>query len=221
MKDINSPQHNDNRNYDYENCFEEDRWEYQLFVKLIPQGSSVLDLGCGNGSLLKRLEIEKLTKGKGIELSQSGVDACVKKGLDVAAGRIDEPLPFPDKHFDYAICNVTIQMVMFPEVLVREMKRVSQYQIICFPNFGFFKNRIDLLFRGRMPRPMLFTYRWYSTGHIHQLSFRDFKELLNDIGGMKIKETFYSESPSKLKSLIQSLNPNLFHILGIFLIESE
>ncbi len=130
---IDNPKLNDNRNYDYSGHDEFERDDYKYIVELVKPNSSVIDLGCGNGSLLKKLIDEKKVNGQGIELSLSGVDSCKTKGLKVFQGRIDEKLPFDDDSFDYSICNVTIQMVMYPEILLKEMKRISKYQIISFP----------------------------------------------------------------------------------------
>ena len=144
MSNIDSPLFNDNRNYDYSAASTEDREEYKLICELVEPNSNVIDLGCGNGSLLEKLIKEKNVTAEGVELSESGVEVCKEKGLKVLKGKIDEKLPFADNSFDYSICNVTIQMVMYPEVLLSEMKRISKYQIVSFPNFAHYKNRIDL-----------------------------------------------------------------------------
>jgi SAM-dependent methyltransferase len=136
---------NDNRNYDYAESGQDSRAEFDVIVNMIKAQSRVADLGCGNGVLLGRAIKEKGCTGTGIELTPSGGKIAQSRGLDVRTGRIDEPLPFKDSEFDYAICNVTIQMVLYPEILLQEMKRIARFQIISFPNFGFYKNRIDLL----------------------------------------------------------------------------
>lgn len=219
MTKIDSPLHNDNRNYNYSNVFSEEREEYKLICELVEPNSKVIDLGCGNGSLIEKLIKEKNITCEGIELSESGVEVCKAKGLKVLKGKIDEKLPFADNSFDYSICNVTIQMVMYPEILLSEMKRISKYQIISFPNFAYYKNRLDLLFKGRMPKPMLFGYKWYSTGHIHQLSIKDFYELVNDVGGLKILKVKALGSRNPLKDFLLKYFPNVFQILNIFLLE--
>lgn len=219
MTKIDSPLHNDNRNYNYSNVFSEEREEYKLICELVEPNSKVIDLGCGNGSLIEKLIKEKNITCEGIELSESGVEVCKAKGLKVLKGKIDEKLPFADNSFDYSICNVTIQMVMYPEILLSEMKRISKYQIISFPNFAYYKNRFDLLFKGRMPKPMLFGYKWYSTGHIHQLSIKDFYELVNDVGGLKILKVKALGSRNPLKDFLLKYFTNVFQILNIFLLE--
>lgn len=218
---IDDPTINDNRKYDYSQFNESERHEYPIIVKMIAPGSRVLDLGCGNGALLDLLKKEKQIQESGLEISESGVFVCQQKGLHVRAGRIDELLPFDTDTFDYAICNVTIQMVMYPEVLLKEMKRVARYQIISFPNFGFWRNRIDLLLHGRMPKPMLFGYSWYSTGHIHQLSFSDFEQLVGVVGGLQIKQRVFDQPTDRLRQTIATMFPELFHLLGIYLLEKN
>ncbi len=216
---INSPEFNDNRNYDYSLAETEERKEYSIIIDLISPGTRVLDLGCGNGSLLKLLLEKKNIKAEGVEISESGIAACRKKGLNVVRGNIDQKLDFSDDYFDYAVCNVTIQMVNYPEILLREMKRVSRYQIISFPNFAFYKNRIDLLFKGRMPKPMLFGYSWYNTGHLHQLSINDFYELLRITKGLKVNKVILEKSANPFKNYLLNKYPNLFQVLPVFLLE--
>jgi methionine biosynthesis protein MetW len=220
MSKIDSPEHNDNRNYDYTNVQSEDREEYKLICELVKPNSKVVDLGCGNGSLLQKLIKEKNVICEGVELSVSGVEVCKSKGLKVHHGRIDEKLFYNDNAFDYSICNVTMQMVVYPEVLLKEMKRISKYQIISFPNFGYYKNRLDLLFSGRMPKPMLFGYKWYNTGHIHQLSIKDFYEIIDDVGSLRILKKEYILGKSSIKKIITSLFPNLFVPILIMMLAS-
>ena len=219
MSKIDSPLYNDNRNYDYSSAFTEEREEYKLICELVEPNSKVIDLGCGNGSLLAKLIKEKNVTAEGVELSESGVEVCKEKGLKVLKGKIDEKLPFADNSFDYSICNVTIQMVMYPEVLLSEMKRISKYQIVSFPNFAHYKNRIDLLLKGRMPKPMLFGYKWYNTGHIHQMSIKDFFELVDDVGGLSILRVNEFSSKNPLKKFFIKKYPNMFQILQAFLVE--
>ncbi|MHB1048999.1 MAG: methionine biosynthesis protein MetW [Bacteroidota bacterium] len=218
---IDDPAANDNRKYDYSSHPDMERYEYPIIISMIPQNASVADLGCGNGALLARLKKEKNVTETGVEISSSGIEICKKRGLNVQYGRIDERLPFDDNTFDYAVCNVTIQMVMYPEVLLREMKRIARYQIVSFPNFAFWRNRLDLLVNGRMPRRMLFEYSWYSTGHIHQLSLKDFYDLVHDVGGLQVVRRYDERSDSIIKNALMKKFPNLFQMLGIFLLEKR
>jgi methionine biosynthesis protein MetW len=164
------------------------------------------------------MEKGKCNRAVGIEISQSGVDISKKKGIDARIGKIDEPLPFKDEEFDLAICNVTIQMVTYPEILLKEMKRISKKQIISFPNFGFYKNRLDMLIHGRMPKPVMFGYHWFNTGHIHQLSISDFKELIEITGGMEIEKFSTVFLNNSFKDTLTGMFPNLFCLLPVFLL---
>lgn len=213
-----SPQ-NDNRSYRYSHASTESRAEFDSIIEMVEPNSRVIDLGCGSGVLLRRLIEERKASGKGIELSPSGVQVARSWGLDVVEGRIDERLSIDDDQFDYAICNVTLQMVLYPEVLLREMKRIARYQIVSFPNFGFYKNRFDLLLNGRMPRPMLFDYSWYATGHIHQLSIADFQQIVNDVGGIRFLRQHFDKTGNSLKDALTRKYPNLFAVRPIFLLE--
>ncbi len=216
-KIIDKPALNDNRNYNYSGFENFERPDYKYIIELVKDNSKVVDLGCGNGNLMLKLINEKHCKAKGVEISQSGVDICLSKGLDVIQGSIDNILPFEDNEFDYSICHITIQMVMYPEVLLKEMKRISRNQIISFPNFSFYKNRIELLLKGRMPKKMLFGYTWFNTGHIHQLSIKDFEDLIKFVGGLEIVKKSFIRSNS-LKDKIVILLPNLLIQFPIFLL---
>ena len=216
MNNIDKPANNDNRNYIYTDYRGFERDDYKYIIEMVSPNSTIVDLGCGNGALIQKLVNEKKVYAKGVELSDSGVKICLEKELDVIQGRIDEPLPYSDNEFDLSICHITIQMVMYPEVLLKEMKRISKHQIISFPNFAFYKNRIDLFINGRMPNPMLFGYRWYNTGHIHQLSIKDFKNLVSEVDGLNIKSLNFIKSKTGYKNYIAKLYPNLFMQFPIF-----
>lgn len=211
---------NDNRNYKYNIDSSSKRAEFDQILKWIKKGSSVIDLGCGDGTLLFLLKKEKLIKkADGIEISKSGVASAQKKKLNVWQGRIDILLAkIKDKSYDYAICNVTLQMVMYPEILIKEMRRISKKQIVSFPNFAFLPNRLDLLFRGRMPKVMLFGYQWYSTGHIHQLSIRDFEEFCKD-NHFEINDKYhFIPGVFKLPNNLLGLFPNIWSMTSIYLL---
>jgi methionine biosynthesis protein MetW len=216
---FDSPEQNDNRRYDYSAHAVEDRYEYGPIAAFIEHGSSVVDLGCGNGSLMARIAAERSAVVRGVELSASGVEACTRKGLSVIHGSIDQPMPFRDDEFDYAVCNVTMQMVMYPEVLLREMKRIAKRQIVSFPNFANWRNRMELLFHGRMPQSMLYGYPWYSTGHIHQFSVNDFYELAASVGGLRIVGHHYETTRNPVENVLLTRFPNLFQKIPIYLLE--
>ena len=217
---IDDPTLNDNRKYNYTNHETQERLEYPIIESFIPPNSKVIDLGCGNGSLLKILKDKKDIQEYGIEMVQSGVDICRKKGLNARQGLIDSPLDeVEDKQFDYAICNVTIQMVMYPEVLLSEMKRIAHHQIISFPNFAHWRNRLYLLLRGQMPKPILFGYEWYNTGHIHQLSIRDFLDLVEKCK-LDVCEEIHVGRGGFTRH-IRNYKPNLFSTISIYLLKDK
>ena len=217
---IDDPFKNDNRQYDFTHHPDDHRKEFSIISELIPHGSKVIDLGCGNGTLLLRLQKERTASVKGMELTTSGVEMCRRKNLDVIQGRIDEHLPFEDNSFDYAVCNVTIQMVMYPEVLLQEMKRIARYQVISFPNFAFYRNRLEFILRGAMPTHMLFDYRWYTTGHIHQLSLRDFRYLVQSVDGLTERGIYTIPAQNPIKQFFIQQFPNLFMLLPIVILET-
>jgi len=186
---------------------------------MIKEGSSILDLGCGNGTLMQMLRDERKCNCTGIEISPSGVDACKSKGLHVVQGSIDQPLQYKSRSFDYAVCNVTLQMVHKPEVVLAEMSRVAKYSIISFPNFGYLSNRIELLLKGKMPAKMLFGYSWYNTGHIHQFSVNDFNEMIMEMKA-EIEEIRITPSGSKLIDLLGKAMPSLFAFIPIYRVKN-
>jgi methionine biosynthesis protein MetW len=219
---IDDPNRNDNRQYEYPPASRIHRTEYPVICDMIPAGSSVVDFGCGDGSLLDLLREKKGIQGVGIDISPSGVNAAKKKGFSVFLHPIDKRCPdLQGQEFDFAICNVTLQMVMYPEIVLEEMVRLGRKQIVSFPNFAYYRNRRDLLVNGRMPRPMLFGYDWYSTGHIHQFSYRDFTETASKMG-LKITQAEYLETRMDgIRGVLTRRYPNLFAMYCVLLLEKS
>ena len=157
-----------------------ENFEYNLISKLVKAGSSVLDLGCGNGDLLAKLKREKnITKSQGIEIDEQAIYKCVEKGLSVFHGDIDTGLAeYEDKSFDYVILYQSFQQVKKPDVVMEEALRVGKDVIVGFPNFAYFTARYHLALRGRAPITRSLPFEWFDTPNIHFLSIADFVGLL-------------------------------------------
>lgn len=151
------------------------RWEDQLIERIIPDGASVLDLGCGEGVLLEKLINHKHVRGQGVEQDENGVFACVARDVPVLKINLDEGLKgFVDDSFDYVVLEETLQTLVKPTAVLQEMLRVGKRGIVSFPNFAFWKVRLDLFLRGRMPVTEQLPYRWYDTPNIHLMTLQDF-----------------------------------------------
>ena len=149
-----------------------------LFVisKLINDKEKILDVGCGSGHLLDFLLKTKKAICRGIEISQSGVNDCVKKGPSVIQGDANYDLnDYPDDAFSTVILSQTIQAMIFPDIVIKNLIRIGRRAIISFPNFGYWKVRKDLLFKGKMPKNDILPYEWFDTPNIHLCSCKDFQ----------------------------------------------
>ena len=159
------------------------RRDLRLIAEMIEPESRVLDIGCGDGALLAYLAREKGVDARGMELSQSGVNACVRHGLSVIQGDADHDLDaFPAGAFDVAVLSQTLQATRRPRHVVEELVRIGKRAIVSFPNFGFWRIRLSLLSRGRMPMSELLHNPWYDTPNIHLCTIRDFVALCDELG---------------------------------------
>ena len=148
---------------------------------MVERGSKVLDVGCGEGDLLQLLETRGID-GRGIELSREGVNRCVAKGLAVVQGDADTDLVnYPDDAFDYVILSQTLQATRQPRVVLENLLRIGRRAIVSFPNFGFWKMRLQLLVGGHMPRTENLPATWYDTPNIHFCTIKDFVQLCDEI----------------------------------------
>ena len=165
------------------------RFSYHKIADLVKPHSSVLDLGCGSGDLLFLLEQTKHCWGRGVDQGESMVIDCIRKGLSVFQGNLDEGLrDYPSKSYDYVILNQTLQMLHNPLFLLREMLRVGKYIIVNFPNFGHYTNRGQLVFRGQMPVNKNFPYSWHNTPNIHFCTRKDFIDVCRKLGLQIVEE---------------------------------
>jgi methionine biosynthesis protein MetW len=163
--------------------FSPSRIDLLLIENMVEQGSRVLDVGCGDGTLLKRLADHRGVDARGIELSREGVNLCVAKGLSVIQGDADTDLSeYPDDVFDYVILSQTLQATRNPRRVMEHMLRIGRRAIISLPNFGYWRMRAQLVFKGRMPVTSHLPYTWYDTPNIHFCTIRDFVSLCDEVG---------------------------------------
>tara|TARA_B100000214_G_scaffold214152_1_gene155597 strand:+ start:389 stop:943 length:555 start_codon:yes stop_codon:yes gene_type:complete len=180
--------------------------EFNIISKLIKKDSKVLDVGCGDGELMKYI-YENITKDiRGIEISKKKVQKCVAKGLTVIEGNAEKDLlQFPHLSFDYVILSQTLQAFLEPEKVLNELLRVGKKAIVTIPNFGYWKVRLNLLFKGKMPVTKNLPNEWYNTPNLHMCTIKDFVD-------------FCAQRKIKINS--SNLNiKNLFSELGIFILE--
>lgn len=159
------------------------RVDHLLIAKMVEPNSRVLDVGCGDGALLQLLATERNVDARGIEISQSGVNECVARGLSVIQGDADTDLSgYPDDVFDYVILSQTLQATRRPKVVLENMLRIGRRAIVSFPNFGHWRIRTQLMFKGRMPITDSLSSPWYETQNIHFCTVRDFVALVDELG---------------------------------------
>lgn len=170
-----APQRSDTRNLQ--------RRDLQIIAEMIDDGSRVLDIGCGDGALLDFLVHRKGVDGRGIELSQAGVNSCVAHGLSVIQGDADTDLAYyPDDAFDYVVLTRTLQATRNPRDVISQLVRIGRHAVVSFTNFGHWRVRLGLLAQGRMPVVGEDGQSWYDTPNIHLCTIRDFSFMCEDLG---------------------------------------
>ena len=159
------------------------RGDLRLAAEMIEPGSRVLDIGCGDGELLSYLTRQKDVDGRGMELSQSGVNACVRHGLSVIQGDADNDLAdYPTGAFDYVVLSQTLQATRNPRQVLLHLARIGKRAIVSIPNFGHWRIRASLLIQGRLPKTALLPFPWYETPNIHLCTIQDFATLCAEEG---------------------------------------
>lgn len=159
------------------------RLDLKLIADMIAPGSRVLDIGCGDGALLAYLAQEKNVDGRGIEISQDGVNACVAHGLSVIQGDADADLTnYPDHAFDYVVLGQTLQATHRPREVLEDLVRIGQHAVVSFINFGHWRTRLSLLVHGRVPIRAESSFGWYDNPDIHLCTILDFVALCDNLG---------------------------------------
>jgi methionine biosynthesis protein MetW len=194
--------------------------EFKIISDLINKDSHVLDVGCGDGILMEFLARERKVNIRGIEISKTKVQNCIAKGLTIIEGNAEEELiQFPDKSFDYVILSQTLQAFLNPEKVINELLRIGKQAIVTIPNFGYWKIRLHLLFKGTMPITKTLPDEWYNTPNIHLCTIKDFV-FFSKAKNFKLSKSI-ALNDNQI-SYIKKSNLNIKNFssnLGIFLIE--
>ena len=195
--------------------------EFKIISNLINKNTRVLDVGCGDGTLMEYLKNSRKIDIRGIEISKNNVQKCLSKGLTVIEGDAEKDLlQFPDGSFDFVILSQTLQAFLTPEIVIKELLRVGKKAVVTIPNFGFWKVRLHLLIKGTMPITKNLPDEWYNTPNLHMCTIKDF---YNFCENRKIKLDKSLALHNEKISSINKLNLNTKNLsaeLGIFLIES-
>jgi len=193
--------------------------EFKVIADLLPNNSKVLDVGCGDGSLMDLLVKDKNIEARGLELDQRNVQKCIVKGLPVIQGDAETELyQFPPQSFDYVILSQTLQAFYKPDKVLKELLRIGKSVIVSIPNFGYWKVRTSLLFFGKMPITKTIPNTWFNTPNLHMCTIKDLFNYCED-QNIEIKKVIGVNENNI--SLIKKSNlemKNLFSKLGIFLI---
>lgn len=198
------------------------RRDLEIIADMIKEGSRVLDIGCGNGTLLDYLRRHKGIDGRGIELSQTGVNACVAHGLSVIQGDADTDLEhYPNDAFDYVVLTRTLQATRNPRVVVSHLVRIGINVIISFENFGHWRLRLRMMFGGRMPVVGDDERSWYETSNIHLCTIRDFSMMCDQLGLKVNRALSLSRTGSARQLKTTGAIANIFGEEAIFLLNRE
>jgi methionine biosynthesis protein MetW len=191
------------------------RAENDIIGQWIKPGSQVLDLGCGDGALLAQLAATRGVTGYGIEIDHDKIRASIERGISVIEQDIDEGLRnFDDGSFDTVVMTQALQALHNPHLVIAEMLRVGREAIVTFPNFGHWRPRLQLTFKGRMPVSKSLPHQWYDTPNIHLCTFRDFEVLCRD-HGWRVLDRLVADGQHREGVLMQTF-PNLLGEIAIY-----
>ncbi len=192
------------------------RADLEIICEWIETGSSVLDLGCGDGTLLKRLHETRAVEGIGLEIDNDNIVRCVERGVNVIQADLDKGWSgyFNRRRFDYVVMTQTLQAVHHPAQLLDDMLKTGRESIITFPNMGYWKNRWQLFFKGAMPITKVLPEKWFDTENIHLCTLRDFEELCRE-NGLRILERAAVDYAHR-DSLGIRLAPNLMGEIALY-----
>lgn len=196
------------------------RVDLLLVAEMVAPNTRVLDVGCGDGTLLRILSETHGVDARGIEISQAGVNQCVARGLSVVQGDADTDLVnYPDKAFDYAILSQTIQATYQPRHVLEQLLRIGKRVIVSFPNFGHWKIRNQIMFKGRMPVTENLSYAWYDTPNIHFCTIKDFVALCKELDAKVERSIALNAQGGRLGVKIPLFMQNLIGEQAIFLLK--
>ena len=192
--------------------------DFKIIADLIPANSSVIDVGCNDGSLLEFLKEEKDINGRGMEIDQQKVQLCLSKGISVIEGDADLDLyDYPDNLFDYSILTYTLQATKSPKNVLSELVRISSKAIISFPNFGHWKIASSLLLKRKMPISEKLSYSWHETPNLHFCTINDFIDLCDE-AGIRIEKQANLKTNKLNKFNGKNLLNSYFNEVGLFLV---
>jgi methionine biosynthesis protein MetW len=194
--------------------------EFKIIANNIENNTRVLDVGCGDGVLIEYLKQEKNIDVRGLEISKDKVQTCISKGLTVIEGNAEIDLKqFPNNSFDYVVLSQTLQAFLNPEIVIDELLRVGKRAIVTIPNFGFWKVRLHLLFKGTMPVTKTLPDEWYNTPNLHMCTIKDFVKFSKTMNFKIFKSIALNNMNTTKIDKSNLFFKNLFSELGIFLIE--
>lgn len=198
------------------------RPDLAVIASLIRPGARVLDIGCGEGDLLDWLRAHRQVDGRGIEIDQQQVHRAIARGIPVIQGDVGSDLQhYPDQSYDFVVLSQTLQTMSDPRTVLEQLVRIGQQAIVSVPNFGHWKNRLQLLVTGRMPVTKTLSYQWYDTPNIHFCTITDFVILAEQLGITIEERVVVDAGGEKARFTGHGFKANLFGQQGVFLLSKR